>query len=213
MTQIKQVGGTHYQQGYQHWDLVLDTATPYCLATATKYLSRLGKKDKVYKDLDKAISYLVKMVNHVLDTGCIELVVCKGYSAHLDEFLTSKVEAESTEESHQRLEVLTRANVFIRRLYDVFYSESNRHDSTVFSVSEFRMVPTRVLSTQVMDMTDLMSFINQIDLIVYELRHWSATEALNEAKAVLAAASMSSSCGEPTSAYVNQDRGSTSSGA
>ena len=54
-----QIGGTHYQGEYQHWDFVCDTDMPYLLGCATKYISRWKEKNGV-EDLRKAIHYLQK---------------------------------------------------------------------------------------------------------------------------------------------------------
>jgi Protein of unknwon function (DUF3310) len=54
-----QVGGTHYQSSYQHWDFVIDTNLHYLYGCATKYLSRWRQKNGV-QDLEKAIHYIRK---------------------------------------------------------------------------------------------------------------------------------------------------------
>jgi len=62
----KQVGGTHYKNNVlpDHWDVVRLLNWDYFLGNATKYLWRLGKKDKSpegqLQDLEKAIHYLEK---------------------------------------------------------------------------------------------------------------------------------------------------------
>lgn len=56
-----QVGGDHYRSGFQHWDLVLQTNTPYLLACASKYVTRWRKKDGA-QGLKKARHYLQKQV-------------------------------------------------------------------------------------------------------------------------------------------------------
>ncbi len=57
---VDQVGGEHYLAEYQHWDMVADTRTGYLEGNATKYLSRWRKKNGL-QDLDKALSYIVKL--------------------------------------------------------------------------------------------------------------------------------------------------------
>jgi hypothetical protein len=54
-----QVGGSHYNKEYQHWDFVCDVKLHYLLACATKYVSRWRKKNGV-EDLEKAIHYIEK---------------------------------------------------------------------------------------------------------------------------------------------------------
>lgn len=61
MDQIEQVGGTHYQSKYQHWDWCADTAIGYLEGNATKYLARWRKKGGK-QDLEKALSYVKKVL-------------------------------------------------------------------------------------------------------------------------------------------------------
>ena len=56
---VTQVGGTHYNSPYQHWDLVADLGLDYLRACATKYVTRSRKKNG-REDLKKAVSYLEK---------------------------------------------------------------------------------------------------------------------------------------------------------
>ena len=58
---VAQVGGTHYQANYQHWDWVEDIGMGYLEAVATKYLVRWQNKDGL-KDLKKALSYVEKLI-------------------------------------------------------------------------------------------------------------------------------------------------------
>lgn len=61
MSEVKQVGGTHYKtSGDQHWDLIDRYDIPYLEATASKYVVRWRKKNGV-EDLEKAVSYLEKV--------------------------------------------------------------------------------------------------------------------------------------------------------
>lgn len=60
MSYIAQIGGTHYQAGVQHWDMVAECELGYFEANATKYLSRFNKKGTPLQDLDKAVSYMEK---------------------------------------------------------------------------------------------------------------------------------------------------------
>lgn len=54
-----QVGGAHYQVGYQPWDFIADMGFDYFLGNAVKYVSRWRSKGGV-KDLEKARHYLEK---------------------------------------------------------------------------------------------------------------------------------------------------------
>lgn len=60
-TKVEQVGGTHYNAEYEHWDWVVDIGMTYLPATATKYLTRWRKKNGL-QDLMKAQTYLEKLV-------------------------------------------------------------------------------------------------------------------------------------------------------
>ena len=57
----KQVGGTHYEMSYIHWDFIVDTHTPYLLANISKYVSRYKVKNGI-QDLEKALHYLDKAI-------------------------------------------------------------------------------------------------------------------------------------------------------
>lgn len=54
-----QIGGSHYQKEYQHWDFAIDTNMPYILGCATKYPTRWLEKNGT-QDLRKSIHYLSK---------------------------------------------------------------------------------------------------------------------------------------------------------
>lgn len=56
-----QVGGTHYQGTYQHWDLVLRCGLGYLEGNATKYVVRWRKSGKGEQDLRKALHYVDKL--------------------------------------------------------------------------------------------------------------------------------------------------------
>jgi hypothetical protein len=60
MTKVEQVGGTHYNAEYQHWDWAAETQLGYLEGNATKYVSRWRKKNGV-DDLKKALSYVKKL--------------------------------------------------------------------------------------------------------------------------------------------------------
>ena len=62
----KQIGGAHYKDVpdyLQHWNVVAVLKWDFFIGNATKYLWRLGKKggpDKALEDISKAIHYLEK---------------------------------------------------------------------------------------------------------------------------------------------------------
>lgn len=57
---VRQVGGDHYEQEYQHWDWVDDLALGYLKGYATKYVFRHEDK-KGREDLLKTVSCLEKL--------------------------------------------------------------------------------------------------------------------------------------------------------
>lgn len=57
----RQVGGFHYQSGFQHWDFVLTLNLPYLPAQVTRYVARWRKKNGI-EDLNKALHYMDKMI-------------------------------------------------------------------------------------------------------------------------------------------------------
>jgi hypothetical protein len=59
-TQVKQVGGNHYQQEYQLWDFWCDTGISAMLGTPIKYLLRYHNKNGL-EDLLKARSYIERL--------------------------------------------------------------------------------------------------------------------------------------------------------
>jgi hypothetical protein len=69
----RQVGGAHYktENDIQHWDIVyLIFGGDYLLGNASKYMARIGKKggsDKWVEDIDKAIHYLTKKREHLVE--------------------------------------------------------------------------------------------------------------------------------------------------
>lgn len=61
----KQVGGSHYQSEYQHWDLMIDLyGQDYPKAQITRYVSRWRKKNGV-QDLEKSVHYAEKLLELV----------------------------------------------------------------------------------------------------------------------------------------------------
>lgn len=67
-----QVGGTHYQTAYQHWDMVADMyGASYFKGVITKYLVRWRKKNGK-EDLQKAHHYGVKLLE-LCETGRVRM--------------------------------------------------------------------------------------------------------------------------------------------
>ena len=68
MTEVNeiQIGGTHYQSPFQHWDLVIQTNLHYLLACATKYVFRHKKKNGE-QDIEKAKHYIQKASKVIWD--------------------------------------------------------------------------------------------------------------------------------------------------
>lgn len=59
----RQVGGSHYQRGIQHWDYVLSKGIPYMEAQIIKYVERWEEKNGI-QDLYKAQHFLEKLIEH-----------------------------------------------------------------------------------------------------------------------------------------------------
>jgi hypothetical protein len=59
-TYVSQVGGSHYESAYQHWDLIADLNAGYLEANATKYMCRAHKKNGI-EDIRKAVTYVRKL--------------------------------------------------------------------------------------------------------------------------------------------------------
>tara|TARA_R110000868_G_scaffold114309_4_gene306301 strand:- start:205 stop:492 length:288 start_codon:yes stop_codon:yes gene_type:complete len=57
----RQVGGTHYRSGIQHWDYVIANELDYFQGQITKYVTRWKKKNGV-DDLLKAQHFLEKYI-------------------------------------------------------------------------------------------------------------------------------------------------------
>lgn len=64
----RQVAGTHYKTGYQHWDFVWDMGLGYFPGQVTKYLSRYRKKNGM-QDLEKALHFAHKYKELVSRNG------------------------------------------------------------------------------------------------------------------------------------------------
>lgn len=57
----RQIGGDHYKMEYQHWDFITDTAAPYLIGCASKYLTRWRGKNGL-EDLNKCLHYIDKAI-------------------------------------------------------------------------------------------------------------------------------------------------------
>lgn len=62
----KQVGGSHYAAGLQHWDLIEKYGIGYLEGCATKYVTRWRKKNGK-QDLEKALHYVDKLIELKLE--------------------------------------------------------------------------------------------------------------------------------------------------
>lgn len=78
-TEVQQVGGTHYQAKYQHWDWAVDTRLGWLEGNASKYLARFRKKGvNAIRDVEKALSYIEKL------RAMLGTVTPAGYRPHGD---------------------------------------------------------------------------------------------------------------------------------
>lgn len=59
----QQVGGSHYQQGIQPWDVFLEWGVDPWTANVVKYILRFPYKDEV-KDLEKAKHYIEYLIRN-----------------------------------------------------------------------------------------------------------------------------------------------------
>ena len=59
----KQIGGSHYKAPIECWDFILANELGYLEGTAIKYIVRHKKKNGV-EDLQKAIHFLEKLIEH-----------------------------------------------------------------------------------------------------------------------------------------------------
>jgi hypothetical protein len=68
----KQVAGTHYKEmGVQPWDVVdtwpMEQRIGYYRGGALKYIMRMGRKDENIQEIKKAIHYLEKLVEVLVE--------------------------------------------------------------------------------------------------------------------------------------------------
>lgn len=68
MSEVKQVGGSHYRSSYQHWDWAEEVGLGYLEGCASKYLVRWREKGGV-EDLKKALSYVRQLSGLHLKSG------------------------------------------------------------------------------------------------------------------------------------------------
>lgn len=70
MSLAQQVGGTHYSapKGQGHWDLMERYDIDYLAAQATRYVLRYDRKGRPKEDLEKASSFLHKMLENMRGT-------------------------------------------------------------------------------------------------------------------------------------------------
>lgn len=57
---VTQVGGSHYEADYQHWDWAMDVRLGYFESAGSKYVFRWYRKNGI-EDLHKARSYILKV--------------------------------------------------------------------------------------------------------------------------------------------------------
>src|SRR6185312_3649923 len=69
-----QIGGSHYDAPYKHWDWVLDIGMQYLEAQTTRYLCRFDKKGFAVQDMEKAAHYVAKLRENI--GLCRRLVAC-----------------------------------------------------------------------------------------------------------------------------------------
>jgi len=82
-----QIGGTHYQSKFQHWDFVQLLGLDYLPAQITRYMSRWQKKNGT-EDLKKALHYIEKLIEVDKRTRRESLVL-------LDNFIKSNALSEN----------------------------------------------------------------------------------------------------------------------
>lgn len=85
----KQVDGTHYKDyPYQPVQFFMDTDLPYPIASAIKYLSRIGvEKDKGNIGVDKAIHYVELFNEYYQDKDCFNVVTTEKLKEHTEKFI------------------------------------------------------------------------------------------------------------------------------
>lgn len=110
-----QVGGSHYQSDYQHWDLVKDLELNYLGAQISRYVARWRKKNGV-EDLHKALHYVnklqeqIKQGMHDDDNSVHTFAMCNGLGKRetrvLFELAFSKYNTRAVEAVRTNIELL-----------------------------------------------------------------------------------------------------------
>lgn len=80
----RQVAGSHYRAGIQHWDLIAHNNTGYFEAQITKYITRWKKKNGV-QDVEKSMHYHQKLTELIND-GVIKLPTGERTTNLLEDF-------------------------------------------------------------------------------------------------------------------------------
>ncbi len=83
----RQVAGSHYRAGVQHWDLMAYNRVGYFEAQITKYITRWKKKNGV-QDVEKSIHYHEKLTELLTD-GILSLPAESREAKFLEEFRAS----------------------------------------------------------------------------------------------------------------------------
>jgi len=85
----KQVGGTHYKGGIQHWDFTLHILrNRYLEGCITKYVTRFRKKNGM-QDLEKAMHYLQKLQESYAQDCIMPLFTGMRYDMQVAAFVQS----------------------------------------------------------------------------------------------------------------------------
>lgn len=104
-----QVGGSHYQSEFQHWDFVLLVLQGrYLEGCITKYVTRHHKKNG-RQDLEKARHYLVKLKDSQRCYAPLGWMLT--HSKHLREFVTEQVTAFTAMNQLGELETLVLSRI------------------------------------------------------------------------------------------------------
>lgn len=115
----RQIGGSHYAAGLQHWDVVEGHGIGYLEGCASKYITRWRKKNGL-QDLQKALHYTEKLAELARDAGrtnrgVVPMVVLDRFVIDNDLELTEKVALIGLFR-WRKVEDLERAAVSIKQL-------------------------------------------------------------------------------------------------
>jgi len=84
----RQVGGSHYQSGFQHWDFVVRCLdNRYLEGQITKYVSRWRRKNG-FQDLEKASHFLEKLTEEFKEGRIRPLRHVPGFEPMAEKFCT-----------------------------------------------------------------------------------------------------------------------------